>query len=84
MFTEKFADTMFVLAVALVVGAATAALAVVNYEANASLAALDAPSASAAARSQNLVTGYDNSGAAIFWTQPTGACLLSLMQQSVF
>ena len=51
---------------ALVFGAAMAAVAIINYEANASLAAFTPKSALTTTYAQNWVVGHDAGGAVIF------------------
>jgi len=69
-----FTETMVALSAALVFGAATAAVAMINYEANASLAALDARRAAAAVHAQNRAAGCDTGAQAIFGGQLTRIC----------
>jgi hypothetical protein len=58
--------TMVALAAALVLGAAAAAVATINYEVNASLATLAPQNDLAAVAAQTPVAGYDTNEAAIF------------------
>lgn len=74
-------ETMIALFATVVSGMATAAAAMINHEANASLAALAPQDDPAAVYPQHRVR-YDNSGAAIFRGQLTRAGPLSLKQQS--
>jgi hypothetical protein len=74
-------EAMIALFAALVFGTATAAVAIINYEINASLATLDPQSVPAAACTPNWVAGYDVGGAAIYRGQPTRICVLSQTQQ---
>ncbi len=75
-------ETMIAVFAALVLGAATAAVAMINYEANASLAAFAPKSALTAAYAQNRLAGYDASGAAIFRGQLTRTCTPPTKQYS--
>jgi hypothetical protein len=61
--------TMIAVAAALVLGAATAAVAMINYEVNASLAAFAPQNDPAAVSAQHPVAGYDTNEAAIFRAQ---------------
>jgi len=61
--------TMIALAAALVLGAATAAVAMINHEVNASLAAFVPQNAPAAVTAQNPLTGCDTDESAIFREQ---------------
>ena len=75
--------TMIALSVALVVGTATAAVAMTNARANNPRAAFASQRGPAAVHASNMdVVGYDTSGAAIFRGQLTRACPLSLKQAS--
>ncbi len=71
---------MIALFAALVFGTAAVAVAIVNHEINASLAALDPESAPASVCPQNWAPGYDTTGAAIFREQATRGCPLSPRQ----
>jgi hypothetical protein len=75
-------EAMIALFAALVFGAATAAVAIMNYEINASLVALDPECVPAAVCTPNWVAGYDASGPAIYRGHPTRTCVLSQTQQS--
>lgn len=75
-------EAMIALFAALVFGTATAAVAIINYEINASLATLDPQSVPAAVCTPTWVAGYDASGAAIYRGQLTRTCVLSQTQQS--
>jgi hypothetical protein len=59
-------QTMVALAAALVLGAATAAVAMINHEVNASLAAVAPQNDPAAVSAQNPVAGCDTNEAPIF------------------
>jgi hypothetical protein len=80
--TTMSTEAMIALFAALVFGTATAAVAIINYEINASLVALDREGVSAAVCTPNWVAGYDASGAALYRGQLTRTCMLSQMQQS--
>jgi hypothetical protein len=58
--------TMITLAAALILGAATAAMAMINYEVNASLAAFAPQNDPAAVSAQHRVAGCDTNEPAIF------------------
>lgn len=75
-------ETMIALAAALVFGAATVALAMLNYEINTSVAPLALQSNPAAVSAENRAAGCDTNGAAIFRGQLTRTCPLSLKPQS--
>jgi hypothetical protein len=77
-----FTKTVIALSAALVVGTATAAVAMINVKAHNPRAAFAAQGAPAAIRGPNWVAGYDTSGVAIFQRQLTPTCPLSLKQQS--
>jgi hypothetical protein len=62
-------QTMIALAAALVLGAGTAAVAMINYEANASLAAFVPQNAPAAVSAQNPVADCDTNESTIFRVQ---------------
>jgi hypothetical protein len=62
-------DTMIAVAAALVLGAGTAAVAMINYEANAPLAAFAPQNDPAAVSTQNPVAGCDTDEAPIFQGQ---------------
>jgi hypothetical protein len=76
-----FTKTMIALSAALVLGAATTAVAVAKGRANHPGAAF-ALSGPATLHAASPVIGYDTSGAAIFQRRPTLGCPLSLRQQS--
>lgn len=76
-----FSDTIIALAAVLLLGTAIAAVAIINYEANASLAALDPRSAPAAVYAKDWVAGHDTRGAAILRSQLTRTCGPSPTQQ---
>jgi hypothetical protein len=59
-------QTMIALAAALLLGAAAVAVATINYEVNASLAAFAPGNNPAAVSAQNPVAGYDTNESAIF------------------
>jgi hypothetical protein len=82
--TTMFTKTVIALSAALVVGTATAAVAMINVKAKAHnpRAAFAAQGAPAAVRGPSAVAGYDTSGVAIFQRQLTPTCPLSLKQQS--
>ena len=75
-------ETMIALSAAVVFGIATAAVAMINYEANASLAALAPQSAPTSVYAHHRVEGYDTDRAAIFRGQLTRSCTFSLQQQA--
>jgi hypothetical protein len=75
-------EMMIAVFAALFFGAAMAAVAIINYEANVSLAAFARKSALTAAYAQNWVAGHDASGAVIFRGQPTRTCTPALKQYS--
>jgi hypothetical protein len=58
--------TMIALAAALILGAATAAVAMINYEVNASVVAFASQNDPAAVAAQNTVAGCDTNEAPIF------------------
>jgi hypothetical protein len=66
---------------ALVFGTATAAVAIVDHELNASLAALDPQSFPGAVCAQDWLAGYDT-GSVIYRGQMAQPCILSHKQQS--
>jgi hypothetical protein len=74
--TTMSSETMIAIAAALAFGAATVALAMLNYEVNISLAPLVLQSRAAAACAENRPTECDTSG--IFQWPPRQACPLSL------
>jgi hypothetical protein len=59
-------ETMIALAAALILGAGTAAVATINYEVNASLAAFASQNDPATVAAQNPVAGCDTNEAPIF------------------
>lgn len=75
-------EAMIALFAALIFGTATAAVAIINYEINASLTALDPQSVPAAVCAPNWVAGYDAAGAAMYRAPLTRTCVLSQTQQS--
>lgn len=70
-------EAMIALFAALVFGTATAAVAIINYEINAPLVALDPQRAPAAVCTPSWMAGYDARGPAIYRGQLTRACVLS-------
>jgi hypothetical protein len=77
-----FAEIMIALSAALLLGTAMAAVAIINHEANASLAALDPQKAPAAVHAKDWVAGYDTNGTAALRSQLTRTCRLRPTQQS--
>jgi len=75
-------ETMIALSAAVVFGIATAAVAMINYEATASLAELAPQSAPAAVYAHHRVAGYDTDRAEILRGQPTRSYSFSLKHAS--
>ncbi len=69
-------EMVIALFAALVFGAATTAIAIMNYEANASLAALAPKSALTATCAQHWLAEYDAGRPVVFRGQPTRTCTL--------
>jgi len=76
------AETMIALSAAVVFAAATTAVAMINYQANVSLAASAPNGTLTAAYGQNWPAGYDASSAAIFRAQLTRTCTPAMRQYS--
>ena len=73
-------ETMIALSAAVAFAAATTAVAMINYQANVSLAASAPKGALTAAYGQNWLAGYDASAAAIFRGQLTRTCTPAMKQ----
>jgi hypothetical protein len=75
-------EMMIAVFAGLVFGTAIAAVAIINYEVNASLAAFAPKSALTAAYVQNWVVGHDASGAVIFRGPLPRTCTPAMKQYS--